>query len=165
MKTYWYLLFIALATTACLKKKELSDKPLIGDHRMEISPDSAIIYLNFTDGDGNFGLNEEDTFGIFAICQNKYNLIADYFEQENGVWNRIELDECTNPNAGTFNLRVPWVKPTGQNQTQEGEIKVVMEDWYLDAQNGRDTIKFEVKIVDRDLNVSNTVVLGPFTKQ
>jgi hypothetical protein len=57
---------------------------------------------------------------------------------------------------------VPWAKPTGQDQTQEGEISIDMAAWNLPSDY--DTVLFKVKIVDRDMNESNVRELGPYVK-
>jgi hypothetical protein len=158
------LLIVSTSLTACLKKNDLPDEPRLTSARMEFGSEGATMYLGFTDGDGNFGLEDGDSTGVFAECIRKWNLYADYYELENGVWVLSdETDACADPNNVGFNYRVPWVKPTGQDQTQEGEIKIEMGSWYL--QSDFDTIKFEVRIVDRSMNESQSLVLGPFTKQ
>ncbi len=166
MKRIWFLLVVVLVIVGCLKKKELPDEPIISSQTFEITGDSAILKLNFSDGDGNFGLEDGDTSGLFAPClRRKFNLYAEYYEMQNGNWTHIVIDPCDQVPDGDvpFYNRVPWVKPTGQNQAQEGEIKVVLQDWYLPSEF--DTIKFEVKIVDRDMHESNTVTVGPYIKQ
>lgn len=167
MRIKWNLLILLVILAGCLKKKELPAEPKIVSYRFEIAPDSAVLYLDFTDGDGNFGLEDGDTSGIFAECiYRDYNLYAEYFEMRNGIWVYEPIDPCDGPfpdPSAPFYYKIPWVKPTGQNQTQEGRITIDMNDWYLDSQY--DTIKFEVKMVDRLLNESNTITVGPYIKQ
>jgi hypothetical protein len=166
MKRIWILLVVICSLSACLKKKDLPDVPVITSQSFEIAGDSAILRLNFSDGDGNFGLEDGDTTGVFSPClRRKFNLYAEYYELQNGQWVHEYIDPCdeVSDDDVPFYNRVPWIKPTGQNQAQEGEIKIVMQDWYLISEF--DTIKFEVKIVDRDMQESNTVTVGPYVKQ
>src|SRR5690606_20833961 len=123
----------------------------------------ATIYLQFTDGDGNFGLEEGDTMGPFEPCIRRYNLFARYFELENGAWVDKTVDPCFNPNLVSYYYIVPWAKPSGQNQTQQGEIKLDMGNmWY--EESPFDTVKFDIYIVDRDFNESGVVTTGKLVK-
>ncbi len=162
MKRNGYIVLLVVILSSCLRKNELPDQPQITSYDFKIGTNSATMILNFTDGDGNFGLEEDDTSGVFANCVRFYNLYAEYYELQDGVWTHIFIDPCNNASVPFYN-RVQWVKPTGQNNAQQGEIKVELNTWYLES--AYDTIRFEVKLVDRQINESNTVVLGPFIKQ
>lgn len=165
MKSIYAISLLLLISVGCLKREELPDEPRLLSQRFEIYSDSALLFLNFTDGDGNFGLEEGDSTGVFAECLRKYNLYAEYYEMQDGEWRLIEIDPCDGgPNDGDmpFYYRVPWAKPTGQNQTQEGEIKIKMDTWYLPSDY--DTIKFVIKIVDRNMKESNVLEVGPYVK-
>jgi hypothetical protein len=164
----WPILLILLSTgvLSCLKDKQLPDEPRLTSSRFEIGSTGATMYLGFTDGDGNFGLEEGDTTGVFAECIRTWNLYAEYYELQNGIWTLVEIDPCDGPFPDSdvaFYYVIPWAKPTGQDQTQEGEIQLEMNSWYLESDF--DTIRYEVKIVDRSMNESNTLVIGPFVKQ
>ena len=39
----------------------------------------AQLIFSITDGEGNFGLNQEDTAGVFADCTTRYNVFCDYY--------------------------------------------------------------------------------------
>ena len=160
------MIFLPFLTVSCLKDKQLPDEPRLTTSRLELNGQGASMYLGFTDGDGNFGLEEADTTGVFAECIRSWNLYAEYYELQNGVWTHIEINPCDGPfpdDDVPFYYVIPWAKPTGQDQTQEGEIKIDMASWYLPGDF--DTVRFEVKIVDRSMNESNTLVLGPYVKQ
>jgi hypothetical protein len=146
---------------SCQKTEDLPDEPKIELAGFDISDTGATLRLNFTDGDGNFGIEDEDQTGIYAECINRFNFVNEYYEQRNGVWTHVPMDPCSGDGVSLY-YTVPWAKPTGQNQVQDGEIKVLMEFWYLPSDF--DTIKYEMHIVDRDLNVSNTIVAGPYIK-
>ncbi len=156
---------LSAAVVSCLKDKQLPDEPRITASRLEIGAAGAKMFIGFTDGDGNFGLEEADTTGVFAECIRSWNLYAEYYELQNGIWTKIEIDPCDGPfpdNDVAFYYVIPWAKPTGQDQTQEGEIELDMGIWYLESEF--DTVRYEVKIVDRSMNESNTVVLEPVIK-
>ena len=61
-----------------------------------------------------------------------------------------------------FNVRVPYLAPTGQDKSQAGTINVLMLDYYLDTPF--DTFKFVIKGYDRALHVSNQVETSTYVK-
>lgn len=159
------LVLTVIFLTSCLKSNELPDEPRLTGSRFETGSDKAVLYLSFTDGDGNFGLEENDTSGVFAECIRKFNLYAEYYELQNGQWTHVVIDPCDGPfpdSDAPFYYVIPWAKPTGQDQSQDGEIKIEMNDWYLPSDF--DTIQFRVKIVDRNMNESNELIVGPVVK-
>ncbi|MCC6600388.1 MAG: hypothetical protein IT223_06905 [Crocinitomicaceae bacterium] len=148
---------------SCLKRTEYPDEPTLKFKSLRTTADSAIITLEFIDGDGNFGLGQGDTAGIFDDCLKRYNMYCEYFEQQNGVWVHRKIDPCLNPNAVPFYYRIPYVEPTGQVKSQEGEIKVVMTPFYS-LSGAFDTCRFEIHIADRSFNTSNTIVTSSYLK-
>lgn len=118
--------------------------------------------IEFTDGDGNFGLEQADSSGIFAECINSFNLFAEYYEMRNGSWVHVKIDPCDDPAPDPdvpFYYKIPWAKPTGQDQTQQGTIEIALSSWRIESDF--DTVKFVVHIVDRDIQKSNSVEVGP----
>ncbi|MEN9943471.1 MAG: hypothetical protein RLZZ91_1472 [Bacteroidota bacterium] len=156
-------IFLALVVTSCLKVETYPDEPSVEAVRMTVSSDSAFLEVDFIDGDGNVGLGQEDTSGVFGACDTRYNLFCVYEELRNGTWMQISEDPCVNPNAVPFYYRVPWASPPGQNKTQKGTIMVQMYPGYYLA-SGFDTCRFAVRICDRDLNYSNTVYSPVYIK-
>jgi hypothetical protein len=164
MKMTW--LFMVLLTTSmltsCIEKDSFPPEPAITFKDFKIYPaDSANLYLSFTDGDGNFGLNQEDTTGSFCWngCLYYYNLFCEYYELQNGTWVHIPLDPFEDI---PFYYRVPYLEPTGQNKAQQGEIKISMLAYYL--LSDFDTCRFEIKVVDRTFKQSNTITTSTFIK-
>lgn len=165
MKHVLILFGVSLFFASCLKRESFPDEPRILSGRLDVSGSAATMVLSFTDGDGNFGLEEGDTSGLFAPCIRRWNLYAEYYEMQNGQWVLVPIDPCDDPTPDPdvpFYYVVPWAKPTGQDQTQEGEISIDMPLWNLPSEY--DTVMFKVKIVDRDMNESNVVDLGPALK-
>lgn len=156
-------LALMFALSSCLKDKNFPDEPVIEFKVLNTyGADSARLVLKFTDGDGNMGLEDSDTAPPFCTtCEYHHNLFCEYYEKQNGVWTHIPLD----PDLGQipFWYRVPWLKPSGQNQSQQGEISIAMPFYYLTG-TGFDTARFEIYVVDRALNKSNTVVTSAFRK-
>jgi hypothetical protein len=152
-----------LTFTACLDVESYPKEPTLSSSSVIVQGDSAILKISFIDGDGNFGLNEGDTGGVFSDCLHQYNVLADYQEKQNGVWITMSDDPCVNPNAIPFYYRAPWVQPPGQNKTQKGTISVLLFPAYYLLSNF-DTCRFKVRICDRDFNYSNEVYTNEFVK-
>ena len=148
---------------SCLEVVTYPDEPRIGFERFNVLGNGgAELVLTFTDGDGDVGLDQGDTLAPYCPeeCSFYYNLFLEYYELREGEWTHIELD----PQAGQipFYYRVPRVEPSGQNPALNGEIKLDMPFYYLVSDY--DTARFEITLVDRALNVSNSVISRSFIK-
>jgi len=154
---------VALVLAACADKTEFSEVPFIRYNAFEQLKSSSgkdslgILKLYFTDGDGDMGLNASDTLAPY----NKgslyyYNFFITYFEKQNGVWTKVVLPPPF-PGADTLtnNSRIPNLTPTGQNKSLEGEIS--MQLFTNNPFSPYDTIRYDVRICDRALNMSNFV--------
>lgn len=163
------LLFIlsavfAVILASCLKPDDFPSEPHITLNRIDIdAANQATLYLNFTDGDGNFGLEPGENTDLTDACVKRYNLFLDPYELQSGTWVKVTHDPCLDEDNIPLYYTVPWAKPKGQIQTQKGEIKVELGDgWY--ESNDYDTLRMEIYIVDRDFNKSNVIVTEQYIK-
>lgn len=155
-----------MSFTSCLKVEEYPDEPIIEFLSIEQSSNALELNFSFTDGDGNFGLEDGDSLPPYDEDPFKQNLIVNYYELQDGEWRRFGNDlPLTSPYyiPGTFSQRVDWVKPTGQNQAQDGEVSYSIE-FYYNPDTSYDTCRYEFFIYDRDLNESNTELTNYFIK-
>ncbi len=150
------LFLLVLGFSSCLKRNDFPDEPQIEyldfvKYQNTQGKDSiGVLKFKFTDGDGDIGLDQQDTFPPFDISsQYYYNFYVKYFEKQNG--NIVEVI-LPLPN----NSRIPNITPVGQNKTLEGEIEVAL--YINNPTSSFDTIKFEAYIFDRALHQSNTIV-------
>jgi hypothetical protein len=148
-------IFLALALGSCLKRESYPDTPAIVMREERYLGDSAYISIDFTDGDGDFGLNAGEFEGENYDCARYYNVFMKYFELNNGVWELYELDPCIDEDYVPYYFRVPYAEPTGQNKTQKGFVEVEIGNWAVNT--GRDTCRFEIYFVDRAQNRSNVI--------
>ncbi len=156
---------LSIIATGCIEHEVLSPIPAIQSIQFQPIGNNAKMLVEFTDGDGNFGLEQEDSTGIFSECINSFNFFAEYYELRNGNWVQIKIDPCDDPTPDPdvpFYYKIPWAKPTGQDQTQQGTIEISLSSWRIESDF--DTVKFLVHIVDRDIQKSNTVEVGPILK-
>ncbi len=155
-KVSLFVLFLLLAGfTSCLKRNDFPDEPQIEfkdfiKYQNTQGKDSiGILFLKFTDGDGDIGLDQQDTFPPFDVNSvYYYNFYVKYFERQNGTFTEVVLPL---PN----NSRIPNITPEGQNKTLEGEIELKL--FINNPFSNFDTIKFEAFIYDRALHQSNTI--------
>ncbi len=159
---YWlvFAATISILSFGCLKREDYPDEPSISFKRIDFAADStAQLYLDFIDGDGNFGLEESDWDMSADSCRLRYNLFLRQYELRDGVWTDVT------PVCDGLFYRVPWAKPTGQIKTQKGEIKINLFDfWYSSVISEFDTIRFEIYAVDRALNKSNVITTDYYLK-
>ena len=144
---------------ACNNDDELPDEPVINS--VEFLEAEKNLTINFTDGDGNFGLPPEDTLPPYQALidtineipnEFHYNLWVDLFKLTDGEYQLIQTPT-------PFDFRIPSLTPAGQNK--QLQVKVTYDLSFdlvnLGSIDPGDTLRFDVTIVDRDLNVSNTV--------
>lgn len=143
-----------LLLSACLKKEEFPPEPIITFKSLEQFGDSASLIITFTDGDGDIGLDEGDTGGSFGPGGADYhNLLVGFDALTNGVWAEVDLEL-------PLNYRIPRITPSGQNKALSGEIAVALKPWPIIPGSEGDTVRFDVRLVDRALNRSNEVSTG-----
>lgn len=160
-------LLILLVMVSCKKYEEYPPEPTVEFLNFVVLSDSngidqqGVLSFAYTDGDGNIGLYAYDT-----IAPYDYNLFIKYFEQQNGVFKEILLITANTINdstiiydTATFNGRIPILTPAGKNKSIRGEIEDTL--FVNNPLSPYDTIKFEVYIVDRDLNKSNVISTPP----
>lgn len=142
------------AVTGCLPEPAFPDEPAIEIQAFDpTSNGGRTLTIGFTDGDGDIGLDSQDTLGVFcATCAYHYNLKCEYEELRDGVWTPVPLNAA----AGQipFYYRIPRVEPTGSSPSQHGTVEVDMPTWHLSGPY--DTLRFRVTLWDRSLNASNT---------
>lgn len=141
---------------ACYKPEEFPDEPRLSFKKFEKGKDDkAYLTVSFTDGDGNVGLEKEDTTGKFSPdSRYHYNLFLEYYEKQNGDWVKRDLEP-------PFYYRIPPLEPEGQSKALEGDIRVELSPTYFDPTSSYDTIKYKVRLADRDLNESDPVETDP----
>ena len=129
-----------------------------------------MLSIEFTDGDGDVGLNEGDTTSPFNQSSfYHYNLYVEYFEMMDGEWVKGRLDPSGNnfPTADTINFqyRIKNLTPIGQNKTLRGTINVTIEaPYYNPISNHNDSIKYRISLIDRALNISNLLETDLITR-
>jgi hypothetical protein len=143
--------------SGCLPDPAFPDEPTLTFISFDPNGGSGReLVMAFTDGDGDFGLNQSDTVAphFCSTCPYHQNLHCEVDELRNGVWTWVPLD----PEAGQvpFYYRIPRITPSGSNPSLNGTLAIDMPTWHLATPY--DTMRFRIRIWDRALNASNEVV-------
>jgi hypothetical protein len=167
------LFLMALAVFSCQKKVEYPVEPKIAYEGFTylMNPDSTfsgqgVISFSYTDGDGDLGLDDSDTLPPFGFNDTYYyNMVIDYLKSENGVFVKTPLlsphvptgpaDTLVLFDTVTFNARFKRLRDSEEPKAISGTM-----DYKLTVQNPfspNDTVKFEIRILDRALHESNVI--------
>ncbi len=156
MKTIKIFIILAIVTSifsTCYKQPNYPKEPQIDFQQISIEMTSDTlgnkvpllkIYFRVLDGDGNFGMKDNDT--IFrngdTILNNFY---ASLFYRHNGETLQIP------DSLLLLNGRIPWTAPVGLNDFYKATVIYNLPLSYIFT----DTIKFTFYVIDNDLNESN----------
>jgi len=147
---------------ACRKPQKFSDIPEIkllsfSRHQVPNNEKGAILIFSFQDGEGDIGLNGNDTLPPFdGMSPFYYNFFCDYYEKQKGVFTKIDSIEILGKmTLFNLNARIPRLTYLPE-ESIHGEITLTMPQYYVDTSPYKDTIKLSFYIVDRKLNRSNT---------
>lgn len=167
------LLFLIIGFYSCQKPPEFSYTPNISllsinkeyNETDERKGDFVAISINFTDGDGDLGINsEESLFPPYTVDSNQteyfYNLLITMYYKSNNQWKVVDFGN-NNGLSGQF------------NRLQDADLKspikgTISYNFVIDNQaqfnlgfKKNDSIKFDISIRDRALNMSNTITTNP----
>ncbi len=165
------LLLLALAVSACQKPVEYPIEPKIAYEGFTylMNPDSTfsgegVISFSYTDGDGDLGLDDADTLPPFGFNDaHYYNMVVDYMKCVNGEFVKTPLlswnAQTQSYDTVSFNARFKRLRDSEEPKAISGTM-----DYKLTVQNPfspNDTVKFEIRILDRALHESNVIQTDP----
>ncbi|MDR2083956.1 MAG: hypothetical protein LBP67_03065 [Bacteroidales bacterium] len=113
----------------------------------------CVLIIDFTDGDGDIGLEQGDTLPPYIPPYNN-NLFVDYFEMQNGILTQVHSMDSS-ATIVNFNSRLPVLTPSGVNKNIKGTIYDTIN--FINTFTEYDTIMFSIYMVDRELHSSNVV--------
>jgi len=116
---------------------------------------SVIIELDYTDGDGDIGLEPSDTFAPFNFGSKFfYNLYVDVYKVEDGKPIPIIIPLTTD--TVRFNDRISNLTPTGKNKSIFGKITLNLNAIPYPG-IFPDSMFYTIQIADRNLHLSNRI--------
>jgi len=147
-KTFVILLFVLIALASCQEKVEYPVEPHITYNGIAylMNADSTltgevVLSINYTDGDGDLGLDDADTLYPFGPNDpHYYNLLIDYIGPTdslnfNARFKRLIFNDEVAAISGTINDTIMLRNPFSPH----------------------DTVSLKVHIIDRALHESNTI--------
>jgi len=144
-----FLLIIFFGMMSCKPIVKYPDEPAL--FFKTLNTQTLELVVDFTDGDGNFGLNNGDTQPPFDPTSiHHYNYYLQVLTRDSGKWM---------PNDMQITFRVQTNYPMPQPKAQVGSIIVRLED-FTTPQFFPDTFRMALYIYDRDLNKSNVDTTG-----
>lgn len=156
------ILFLFLFCS-CLKRNEYPVIPKV-DYRsfQNFQADSAYFTFKFTDGDGDFGLNPQDTTGSFSTnSPYYYNLYVKYlYKKQDGSWSAFFNPNPLVNDTQYYKFRVPFIEQQGKDKSMNGEVRVKLSE--LRPSTTHKNIKYVFYIYDRAFNQSNVVTTPEF---
>jgi hypothetical protein len=149
-------LLLFITATSCIKKNDLPIVPKIAYKSFEnFQDDSAYFTLKFDDGDGDLGLNPEDTTGNFSgNSPYYYNLYLKYlYKKPDGTWSAFFNPNPMINDTQYYKFRVPLIEIEGKDKSMSGEIRVKLSE--LRPSMSHKYLKYVFYVYDRALHQSN----------
>lgn len=147
---------ILVLLSSCFKSENFPPEPVISEPSFTIHGDSAVLSFRFTDGDGDIGLNDDETESPYdSTSYYYYNLYCDYYEKDdvNGWQRGTDLSG----DSITFAYRLQRIEVKGKQRGIKGTMDVTMSTFQNPFSDQSDTIKFTIRMIDRALNESNII--------
>lgn len=157
-RTYPYVFLFTLllfSSLRCTKQEDYPIEPSVTFKDFVIQGDSAKLVFEFTDGDGDLGL--DDTAILPPFDPNSYyhyNLYLRYFEKD--ATNNWKPGVTLSGDTLVFRYRVKPFTTTPQGKGIKGTMEVSLSPYFynpLSATNSH--VKFTIELIDRSLNKSN----------
>ena len=143
------IIILSIAVSGCLKSNDYPPEPVIKflSYTYKDSVDDlgnpshmGLLTISFTDGDGDMGLAQSDTAAPF----------------DNNLYvNRVGIDGGVEQPPVELKFRIPYITPKGQIKALTGEMDVELD--LIPVLVSYDTLFYELYILDRALNQSNTI--------
>ena len=147
---------------SCKKEKDYPVIPAIEYKEFLYNPvlQEGNFVIKFTDGDGDIGLKQSDTFPPFDATSYYYNNFCLYiYERINGTYQYLTVFNTTTQQNDIkfFPYRIPYIEPVSANGSLKGELKTEINIGLMLPFLHSDTLQFEAYIFDRQLHKSNTI--------
>lgn len=169
-RNFIIICLFGLLYSSCVKKQNYPDVPVITYNNFAAyyeapsnAIDSAIITINFTDGNGDIGYPLQET----NVPQDLYVVPLIYYYRTKSYGPFL----TNNNDTTTFSYTIPYITPVGNDKELSGIIKINTEDFlqrwifgiFAQYQNLYDSanphnMEFKIWIYDRAWNKSNVLI-------
>lgn len=159
-----FVIFLFPFIFGCAKKQNYPKQPVLTYKNFKTSGDSGILSVQFTDGDGDIGLKDEEVNAPYNFGSGYYyNFNIAYFEKDDALgW-----VPGTNTNGDTivYQYRINPFTDLNKNAPLKGIIETTIEPSYYNSLSSEsDTIRFKVQLIDRALNKSTWIETPVITR-
>jgi hypothetical protein len=144
-------LLCVILLSSCQKQESFSNIPAITFKSLTVkNANSAILEVNFTDGDGDIGYvgNPENA---------QPNFFIEYYRDSASIFVPMIFYVTAVPSIAEPSYTIPDVTPAGKNKSLTGTIKINMENLTQGLPIVGDTLQFNVWLFDRAGHKSNVL--------
>lgn len=150
------ILILVILLSSCFKNETYPIEPILSEPIVDFSGDSAKLTFSFTDGDGDIGLEANDTLAPFnPTSYYHYNLYIDYYEKDDELGWQRGRDLAGDSIVFKYRLLPIFVK--GKARGIKGTMDVTIVPFSNPFSSQSDTIRYEVKLIDQALHESNVI--------
>ena len=150
------ILFLLIGLVSCFKEENYPETPVITFTDFVMMGDAAKLIFEFTDGNGDIGLRDDENFPPYHNeSYFYYNLYVEYWEKHPSGWEQgTSLEE----EPIVFKYRIKPFTNLEKEKPLKGTIEVAIEPLFYNPFSAyNDTIKYRVTLIDRALNESNVL--------
>lgn len=149
---------LVLFVVSCFKQEEYPLEPIIRFVDFQIVGETGRIIMEFTDGDGDIGLREDEIFTPYHPESYFYNnMYISYWEKDDSEGWKIGTTALGDTIVFPYRIK-PFTDLTNKKPIK-GTIDVMLEPLYYNPfSNQSDTIRYGIILIDRALNSSNELI-------
>ncbi|MFZ4414636.1 MAG: hypothetical protein ACOYOV_16250 [Bacteroidales bacterium] len=156
------LLMFILFLFSCKKEKVYPVIPVIEYKEFLYNPglQEGSFVFKFTDGDGDIGLRQSDTYPPFDTNSIYYNnFYIHIYEKVNDTFQPLTIFNLATQKNDTFvfKYRIPYIDPVSANGSLKGELETRLNIGLMLPFLHSDTLQFEAYLFDRQLHKSNVI--------
>jgi hypothetical protein len=169
-KLFYFSVVLVLIFASCKKASTPAPAPPVISFASFTTSDATngILTFNFSDADGDIGLNQEDTTGLYATnTVGYYDFYMRYFYLDS-TGNYVKFFHAFNggnpiEDSAKFLYRIPFVVNNIKSKTLDGQI-IINLNGYKPANTALyRNFRYEFYIYDRALHKSNVVTTPGFS--
>lgn len=149
---------------SCFDNPNYPDEPVLTYKDFVIEGDSADLSFEFTDGNGDIGLSDDQVAPPYDQgSYYYYNLYVQYWEKDDVLgW---VPGQDANGDSIIFKYRIKPIIEGNKEKPLRGTISVSIEPiFYNPVSPNSDTIRYRVQLIDRALNRSEWIVTDPIIR-
>lgn len=162
--SFTILAIFILILPSCFDNPNYPVEPVVTFKSFTIEGDSADLAFDFTDGNGDIGLGDDQMSPPFDQgSYYHYNLYIQYYEKNDVTgWGP---GKDVNGDSIIFKYRIKPIIEGNKEKPLKGTITVSIEPiFYNPYSPNSDTIKYRIQLIDRDLNKSAWVESNPIIR-